>query len=252
MISEQVRERIRDEWADTAVANWVIEQLPLLDLATHPARPILQLSDVQPPPPLRSVKKLVLSGGLEGTAGHVAAMKFAHETRALMEDDSIDGFPIFALLEPDSYIGKKGRKPLVTQPERAKLWATSGLVDGVVLLPDRDQDPSPALRYPKIHELLAPALWLTTGDNPAMVEILRRGLTTAIDIGDIIPRTIDKPHATFLSNTKSMRKDEVRTALFEHIALQYTQKYRHSFHILSADTYLDIVKTVVDELAEGL
>lgn len=252
MISEQVKERIRDEWLDIGVADWVIRQLPLLDLATHPARPILSLSEVQPPPPLRSVKKLVLSGGLEGTAGHVGAMKFAHETRALMEEHPVDGLPIFALLEPDSYIKNKGREPLVTQEERAELWATSGLVDGVVLLPDRDQDPSPARRYPKIHELLAPALWLTTGDNPAMVEILRRGLKTAIDIGDIIPRTIDKPHATFLSNTRSMRKDEVRPALFEHIALLYTQKYRYSFQILSADTYLDVIEAIVDELAVGL
>lgn len=203
-------------------------------------------------PPLRSVKKLVLSGGLEGTAGHVGAMKFAHETRTLMEEDPIDGLPIFALLEPDSYIRKKGREPLATQQERAELWATSGLVDGVVLLPDRDQDPSPARRYPKIHELLAPALWLTTDDNPAMVEILRRGLKTAIDIGDIIPRTIDKPHATFLSNTRSMKRTDVRAALFEHIALLYSEKYRYSFQILSADTYLDVIEAIVDELAKEL
>lgn len=85
-----------------------------------------------------------------------------------------------------------------------------------------------------------------------MVEILRRGLKSAIDIGDIIPRTIDNPHATFLSNTRSMKRKDVRAALFKHIALLHAQKYQHSFHILSADTYLDIVKTVVDELAEGL
>lgn len=252
MISEQVRERIRDEWLDIGVANWVIRQLPLLDLATHPARPILSLSEVQPPPPLRPVKKLVLSGGLEGTAGHVGAMRFAHETRALMEQHPIDGLPLFALLESDSYIKNKGREPLVTQEERAELWATSGLVDGVVLLPDPSQHASPDRRSPSIHQFIAPAFWLTTGDNPAMIEILKRGGSKrGIDVGTIIPRSIT-PHASFLSETRSMSRDDVRTASFEHIALLYSQKYRDTLALFSVRSHFHAIETITDELAEGL
>ena len=55
-----------------------------------------------------------------------------------MEENPIGALPIFALLA-DSFIEKKGRKPLVTQAERGELWAGSGLVDGVILLPDKNK-----------------------------------------------------------------------------------------------------------------
>lgn len=86
MIGEQVKERIRDEWLDAEVANWVISQLPLLDLATKPACPILSVPEVkflnQPSP----IKRLVISGGLEGTTGHVKAFGSAQEARTLMKN----------------------------------------------------------------------------------------------------------------------------------------------------------------------
>ena len=250
MINEQVKDRIRDEWLDPGVANWVISQLPLLDMATKPARPILSLSEIQSTNPLRQ-KKLVLSGGLEGTTGHVKAFGFARETRALMGEYPVDGLPIFALLEPDSFIAQKNRTPLATQPERANLWATSGLVDGVILLPDRNQNADPASHYLAIYESVAPASWLTTGDNPAITEILKRGPKKGFDIGNIVPRTIT-PHASFLSETKSMERDDVRTALFEHIALLYRQKHEATFALLPARAYFTVIEAITDGLTERL
>ena len=250
MISEQVKDRIRDEWLDPGVANWVISQLPLLDMATKPARPILSLSEIQSTNPLRQ-KKLVLSGGLEGTTGHVKAFGFARETRALMGEYPVDGLPIFALLEPDSFIAQKNRTPLATQLERANLWATSGLVDGVILLPDRNQNADPASHYLAIYESVAPASWLTTGDNPAITEILKRGPKKGFDIGNIVPRTIT-PHASFLSETKSMERDDVRTALFEHVALLYRQKHEATFALLPARAYFTVIEAITDGLTERL
>jgi len=250
VISEQVKDRIRDEWLDPGVANWVISQLPLLDMATKPARPILSLSEIQSTNPLRQ-KKLVLSGGLEGTTGHVKAFGFARETRALMGEYPVDGLPIFALLEPDSFIAQKNRTPLATQLERANLWATSGLVDGVILLPDRNQNADPASHYLAIYESVAPASWLTTGDNPAITEILKRGPKKGFDIGNIVPRTIT-PHASFLSETKSMERDDVRTALFEHIALLYRQKHEATFALLPARAYFTVIEAITDGLTERL
>ena len=251
MIHEQIKERIRGDWLDAAVANWVISQLPLLDMATKPACQILSLSEIQPPFPLQSVKKLVLSGGLEGTTGHVKAFGFARETRALMGEYPVDGLPIFALLEPDSFIAQKNRTPLATQLERANLWATSGLVDGVILLPDRNQNADPASHYLAIYESVAPASWLTTGDNPAITEILKRGPKKGFDIGNIVPRTIT-PHASFLSETKSMERDDVRTALFEHIALLYRQKHEATFALLPARAYFTVIEAITDGLTERL
>ena len=252
MIHEQIKERIRGDWLDARVADWVISQLPLLDMATKPACQILSLSEIQPPFPLQSVKKLVLSGGLEGTTGHVKAFGFARETRALMGEYPVDGLPIFALLEPDSFIEEKGRKPLVTQPERAQLWAESGLVDGVILLPDRNQNTNPTNHYSTIHELIAPALWLTTGDNSAMAEILKRGSPkNGIDIGAIVPRTIT-PHASFLAETKSMEKDDAKEALFKHVALLYRQKFGDTFARFSVQAHFAVIETITDGLTEEL
>lgn len=252
MINEQIKARIRDEWLDAGVAKWVISQLPLLDMAAKPACPILSVPEVkflnQPPP----IKRLVISGGLEGTTGHVKAFGFAHETRALMKKHPLDGLPIFALLEPDAFITQKGRKPLATQPERAQLWATSGLVDGVILLPDRDQEVDPTPHFLTIHKSIAPALWLTTGENPAMVEILKRGSPkNGIDVGAIIPRTIT-PHASFLAETKPMGRDDVRAALFEHVALLYRQKHQATFTLLPPRAYFTVIEAIADGLAAGL
>lgn len=251
MIKEQIKARIRDEWLDAEVASWVISQLPLLDLPSNPACRILSLSEVQPPFPLQPEKKLVLAGGLEGTTGHVKAMKFARETRALMGEYPVDGLPIFALLEPDSFIEGKGRKPFTTQPERAQLWAESGLVDRVILLPNQDQDANPTRHYQIIHEFIAPALWLTTGENPAMIEILKRGSKNGIDIGTIVPRTIT-PHASFLAKTKSMRKDDAKEALFEHVAFLYRQKFGSTFARFSVQAHFAVIETITDGLTEEL
>lgn len=251
MINEQIKERILDEWLDAGVAKWVISQLPLLDLPPKPACQILSLSEIKPPFILQPIKKLVLSGGLEGTSGHVSAMEFARETRALMKENPIEDLPIFALLEPDSFIERKGRKPLVTQAERAKLWATSDLADGVILLPDASRNIDQASHYQIIHESIAPALWLTTGENSAMIEILKRGPKNGIDVGTIVPRTIS-PHASFLAETKPMGKNDVKEALFRHVALLYSQKFGDTFARFSVQAHLAVIETITDGLTEEL
>ena len=45
------------------------------------------------------------------------------------------------MLEPDSYIVRqKGRQPIVNIEQREQLWSTSGLVDAVILLPEKEVD----------------------------------------------------------------------------------------------------------------
>lgn len=251
MINERIKERIHGEWFDPQVAQWAIGQLPLLDIPTKPACQIFPLSEVRSSIPLQPVKRLIIAGGLEGTAGHINAFEFARETRALMEENPIGALPIFALLEPDSFIEKKGRKPLVTQAERGELWAGSGLVDGVILLPDKKQSVGRTDHYSAIHRLIAPALWLTTGDNPAVVEISKRESGENVNFGSIIPRTVT-PHASFISKTKSMGKDDVKAALLEHISSLYYQKYENLFALAPEAKHLLAIRTIADEIAQGL
>lgn len=252
MIRERVKERIHDEWLDAGVATWVISQLPLLDLAANQACPILSIPEVKSLNQPSLIKRLIIPGGLEGTTGHVKAFEFARESRALMKKHPLDGLPIYALLEPDSFIKEKGRNPLVTQPERAQLWTESGLADGVILLPDRNQEIDPTPHLLTIHQSIAPTLWLTTGENSAMVEILKRGLPkNGIDVGTIIPKTIT-PHASFLAETKSMERDDVRTALFEHVALLYRQKHEATLTLLPPRAYFTVIEAITDKLTAGL
>lgn len=251
MINERIKERIHGEWFNPQVAQWAIGQLPLLDIPTKPACQIFPLSEVRSSIPLQPVKRLIIAGGLEGTAGHINAFEFARETRALMEENPIGALPIFALLEPDSFIEKKGRKPLVTQAERGELWAGSGLVDGVILLPDKKQNVKRTDHYSAIHRLIAPALWLTTGDNPAVVEISKRESGENVNFGSIIPRTVT-PHASFISKTKSMGKDDVRAALLEHISSLYYQKYENLFAFAPGEQHFTVIKKITDKIAQGL
>lgn len=251
MINERIKRRIRDEWLDAVVAKWAIGQLPLLNIPAEPDCPVLPLSEAQSSGLLQPVKKLIIAGGLEGTAGHINAFEFAHETRALMEENPIGTLPIFALLEPDSFIENKGRKPLVTQAERGELWAGSGLVDGVILLPDKKQSVGQTDHYSAIHRSIAPALWLTTGDNPAVVEISRRESGGIISYGSIISRTVT-PHASFISKTKSMERGDVRKALLKHISSLYYQKYENLFALAPEAKHLLAIRTIADEIAQGL
>lgn len=122
----------------------------------------------------------------------------------------------------------------------------------MILLPDRDQEVDLTPHYLTIHKSIAPALWLTTGENPAMIEILKRGSPkSGIDVGAIVPRTIT-PHASFLAETKSMGRDDVRAALFGHIAHLYRQKHQATFTLLPARAYFTVIEAIADGLTAGL
>jgi len=142
---QEVEDYIHTNWLDRVVAQWVIRQLELLTRANiSPTCPVyilsltegLQRTDTQESPDDFVHKpKLVTSGGYEGVRGHIRLINELHEIRALTTNGPSE-LSIVLLLEPDSYIQNKGREPLVKLDQRAELWATSGLVDAVMLLPE--------------------------------------------------------------------------------------------------------------------
>jgi hypothetical protein len=95
----------------------------------------------------------VTSGGFEGSKAHVSALKEFREVKWLMNGVVVT----VLLLEPDSFIQAKGRETLAKLPERAEVWATSGLVDVVVCLPERGAGVEPTEHYTKIQQQIAPA-----------------------------------------------------------------------------------------------
>jgi glycerol-3-phosphate cytidylyltransferase-like family protein len=74
---------------------------------------------------------------------------------------------VVLMLEPDSYITKyKAREPIVNMEQRSDLWSTSGLVDGVILLLEKDEDVSIEEHYGQIHQHIQPAVWCVNVENP--------------------------------------------------------------------------------------
>lgn len=217
--AEHIAQHIRDTWADAVVAEWVLENLELLWIHnTKDQAPIYHISRDnnsyifadQPPPPH---KKLVLSGGLEGTRGHVDAVSYLSEAAALMNGT----FMTTLLLEPDSYArNQKNREPLVYQYERAELWSKTGLVDVVICLPDKPEDESWKARCELISILLGPETeWYTTSEHPQLLEVLTRSMKNFINLLQLIPET-PSVHASFLAATKNMSEEEFNPALLEY------------------------------------
>ncbi len=222
----EARRYIQENWKDLRVANWVINKLPLLELGNRfPPCPIytisisdgLSLSRNLPSniTEFQSSKKLVISGGFEGTAGHMSAIKDMEEARIFTDGGS---HKVVIMLEPDSYIRKfKEREPLMKLNERSFLWSTSSLVDAVILLPEREQSMSKYDHYASIAKAISPATWCVNVENKHKQEILTRSVgKEGVNLNGLF---INKPevHASFLHSTMNMDATQVEDGLFEYL-----------------------------------
>lgn len=249
---------INNDWKDKEVAKWVIDKLPLLEYGfTHPACPVYKLdldlglrldNENKGYPNFRNTKKLVISGGFEGTEGHLKVVDEMHEARALTEDAS--GLVVL-MLEPDSYIvGRKNRQPLINLEQRRQLWSTSGLADAVICLPNKPDDIStPDFYDQRIHKLISPATWCVNVENPHFFRILNRGIETpSYDLIRLFVHNIEI-HTSFLNLTREFTKDEVREKLRNYlrgliVSNRYTTK-----KLLSTEEELNLYW---ERIAKGL
>lgn len=212
----EVESRVRSEWFDPKVAEWVLRNFPLLEFdGASLACPVYKLDDVSSVAKFKDHLKIVISGGFEGTEGHLEAIRDLPGIRAL--DREKWGALLVVMLEPDSYIiTRKGRKPIVNLDERQELWSTSGLVDAVIILPEEKKDESATARYAFIHKKIEPALWFANVENPNHYEILMRQDLTMFDISRLLLHE-PRPHASFLASTQKLNAEEVRKRLREYI-----------------------------------
>lgn len=218
----RVVERITNTWKSPVVAHWVIEQLPLLTMTPATKRPVWNVDVIgnwehvdglmMNERTFRKSPKVLLSGGLEGTKGHMSAVEQMYEHNWLVgATTSLIGL----VLEPDSYIESKGRKPLLHQRERADLWAESGMVDMVITLPEFPTGFTDRT-YQNLHRWLQPAVWMCSSRSPFMEQVITRDGTEAI----VLPRIIEEivaPHGSFLASTQPMSVEETWEALLGHV-----------------------------------
>jgi hypothetical protein len=213
----EVESRVRSGWIDPKVAEWVLRNFPLLEFdGASLACPVYKLDDVSSVAKFKDRLKIVISGGFEGTKGHLEAIR-----RDLPEIRALDrekwGALLVVMLEPDSYIiTRKGRKPIVNLDERQELWSASGLVDAVIILPEEKRNESVASRYALIHKKIEPALWCTNKENPSHYEILMRRDLNMFDISRLLLHE-PRPHASFLASTQKLKAEEVRVRLRDYI-----------------------------------
>ena len=254
---QEVERYILNNWADATVARWVISQLELLKRAySFPPCPVYVLSlkeglhrknGAESRDEFLDKPKLVTSGGFEGVHGHVRLIEEdLYETRALMRKDRSE-LPIALLLEPDQYIETKKRKPLVTLKQREEMWSTSGLVDAVVLLPEADSGFTDE-RYLAIHQILVPAAWSTTIENPHHFNIVMRG-QHAIDIILLVAH-YPEPHTSFLCSTRDVPAKAFPNMLFQYM-LELARNPK-AYILPPLQDPEDIAAEICSRLLEGL
>lgn len=221
----EVENFITSSWIDKRVASWVIGKLPLLEYGfTHPPCPVYNLSlekglvleNIPFQGDFEHSNKLVMSGGFEGTEGHLKVVQEMYETRALT--GKVQN-PIVLMLEPDSYIrNRKQREPLVNLHQRKSLWSTSGLVEAIIVLPDKPESLSAHDFYDKqIHRLIAPASWCVNIGNPHYFEIMNRGEEEMqYDLVRLFVHHIEV-HTSFLNSTRRLTGEEVRAKLRDYL-----------------------------------
>lgn len=220
----EVKQSIYRRWQDSKVAAWVIDQLPLLHRKSQPEVPIYSLrltiglhKENQAEfrfPHFRSTPKLVMSGGFEGSGGQLASVNEMWDIRALTS--GWQETAIGVLLEPDRYILRKGRRPLVDLSHRKLLWSTSGLVDAVVTLPTKRQKTPSQVHYQHVHDHIKPAKWVSNPENPFALEIVRRGDEGIFDL-ILLTKHTPRLHTSFLASTQNLTARETRTAAFANL-----------------------------------
>jgi len=249
--AQEVKNQITANWRSRRVAHWVIDNLPLLEREdTHPPCPIYSVSRQSGlsfhATDFRHLPKFVLSGGIQGTGGHIDALNEMHEIRALKEDV---GGVIAVMLEPDAYIQRKGALPIVNLSQRKRLWCTSGLVDAVILLPTRPERTNPADHYGRIHDFIKPAWWCTNVENPAWFGIIQRGDTRSFDLIRLLKHA-PKPHTSFLNSTRQLTARETKAALFPYLVglVNHPDLYTVPFGLPAED----VVQRMWVDVSKGL
>ncbi len=222
---KEVVDCVSGRWVDPHVANWAIDTLAILEHAeTKPACPTYQLSfengliptntPINPIDDFKSKLKYAISGGFEGTKGHVQVLSNVDVSRILTLEGNN---PVVLLLEPDSYIvRRKSRDPIVNLDQRVQMWSTSGLVDVVVALPDSKDSSPPAHHYLKIHNILSPVNWCTSVENPNWREIITRHDKNYYDLLQLY-RQHKHVHTSFLVSTKNLSLEKFREVLRAHV-----------------------------------
>lgn len=251
----EIEDKIRTSWSDKKVVEWIISNLPLLkEGCTHSPCPVftLSLDDglKQKSGPIftnfKQTPKIVMSGGFEGTKGHVLAAKEMREARALRAEN----FPLVLLLEPDLYVNQKGRKPIVDIKHREELWSTSGLIDALILLPEKKDGVSEDEHYLQVHRHIVPALWCANVENRHWLEIIYRGQKST-DPFDLIRLFIQepKPHTSFLATTKDLSAREVKEVLYPYILKIVKSGTYQLPHFLTPEQTTEIL---LEEVIKGL
>lgn len=257
-VKQEVENYVWDNWKDKRVARWVVKNLPLLKIGlTHPECPVYTLSldeGLQQKGEAKGIldfkisPKFVMSGGFEGTRGHIRAIRNMHETQAIT--GKRDHF-IVLMLEPDSYIrNAKNREPLVNIAQREILWKTSGLVDALILLPDSSLVENKGSYFLRLSKLIGRASWCTTLESPAWREIVvRQEAGKVIDLSRVYDDEL-YVHVSFLDSTKEINQKELRTRIYEDVLERV--KIMESPDLLRIVPAEEIAIRTVEDLVEGL
>jgi len=238
-------------WRDFRVAEWVIKSLPLLEVAfSHPPCPIYTLSLDKGLLPkgkndcsledFRRKQKVVMSGGFEGTEGHMKAVSDMWEVRGLV--GPLWQSEVVLMLEPDSYITRrKKRSPIVNVRQRQELWSTSGKVDAVIVLPEKSANLSDEEYYQMIHKHIAPASWCANVENPSYFEIINR--LQKQEVWDLVRFFVHKPrpHASFLDMTRNLTLEEVGEQLYIHLLDMVLSNRYEVNHLVPPDKEAQVI-----------
>lgn len=258
-VRNEVESYITDNWQDKRVAGWVIGSLALLEKGfTYPPCPIFNLSfehglvkkhGIPTDDTFRGSRKIVMSGGFEGTKGHMHAVAEMREVRALTAD--IDT-PLVLMLEPDSYITQlKRRNPIVNISQREQLWSTSGLIDVIILLPEKKSEVSDEEHYKHIYKCIAPAVWCANVDNPHRLEIITR-MQEEDEALDIIRIFKHGPqlHTSFVNSTKDLTAEEVKKTIYPYFL--NLCKNPEIYNVPHSTTPEEIAKIIAERVVNGL
>jgi hypothetical protein len=252
-IKQEVENNIAQNWKDKQVAKWVISKLPLLEIGfKHSECPVYSIdfengliskNGIGDPELFKSKPKLVMSGGFEGTRGHISVVGNMYETMSLSRKQN---WMAVLLLEPDSYIhNMKKRKPLTTLSQRESLWKTSGMLDAIVLLPDSSTIKDKTNFYFKINKLIGTAEWCASIENPAWKEIItRQGVQWCLDASRIYGDEL-YIHSSFLDSTKNIEARELERKLFEDVLSRVLETETPEF--LEYISAFDLARIIVNE-----
>lgn len=257
-VERQVKNQIMETWKDNRVANWVIDSLPLLEVGlTQPECPVYTLSleeglmlknEAKPIEKFNETLKLMMSGGFEGTIGHLRAIDNLHEIRALTTKGNSY---LVLMLEPDSYIRNvKSRDPLINLRQREILWSTSGLIDAVLLIPDSSLVKNKYKYFSKLSEAIGQTRYCTSIENPAWREIITRDDKDGAL--DIIRATNDElyVHASLLASSKNIGPKEMRQIIYEDILNRVIKM--ESPDLLKLIPAEILAKNIFERVSEGL